>query len=67
MYEKTCNHFSKFSIHLCVRKSWENREIYGKSKASLWRNLSTGTPQNFFRTIHDRLRSVQEFGCPLLR
>ena len=42
----------KFPIHLSVRKSWENyRQIYGKSKASLWRNLSTGTPPNFFRTI----------------
>ena len=44
--------FLKFSIHLSVRKSRENwRQIYGKSKASLWRNLSTGTPPNFFRTI----------------
>ena len=32
----------KFSIHLSVRKSRENyRQIYGKSKASFWRNLST--------------------------
>ena len=28
------------------------RQIYGKSKASLWRNLSgTGTPAKLFRTI----------------
>ena len=45
MRQKTQNHFLKFSIHLSVRKSRENyRQIYGKSKASLWRNLSTGTP-----------------------
>ena len=25
--------------------------MYGKSKASLWKNLSTGAPQNFFSTI----------------
>ena len=38
----------KISIHLSVRKSRENyRQIYEKSKASLWRNLSTGTPPNF--------------------
>ena len=48
MHQKTQNHFLKFSIHLSVRKSRENyRQIYGKSKASLWRNLSTGTPQKF--------------------
>ena len=42
----------KFSIHLSVRKSGENyRQIYRKSKASLWRNLSTGMPLNFFRII----------------
>ena len=35
-----------------MRKSRENyRRIYGKFKASLWRNLSTGTPPKFFRTI----------------
>ena len=52
MHQKTQNHFLKFSIHLSVRKSRENyRQIYGKSKASLWRNLSTGTPPKFFRTI----------------
>ena len=35
----------KFPIHLSVRTSRENyRQIYGKSKANLWRNLSTGTP-----------------------
>ena len=44
--------FLKFSIHLSVRKSRENyRQIYGKSKASLWRNLSTGMPPNLSRTI----------------
>ena len=38
----------KFPIHLSVRKSWETyRQIYGKSKASLWR----GMPTKFFRTI----------------
>ena len=37
---------------MSVRKSRENyRQIYGKSKASLWRNLSTGTPPKCFRTI----------------
>ena len=35
-----------------VRKSRENyRQMYGKSKADLWRNLSIGTPPKFFRTI----------------
>ena len=39
----------KFRIHLSVRKSRENyRQIYGKCKASLWRNLSTDTPPKFF-------------------
>ena len=52
MHQKTQNRFLKFSIHLSVRKSRENyRQIYGKSKASLWINLSTGTPPNCFRTI----------------
>ena len=39
----------KFPIHLSVRKSQElnYRQIYGKSKASLWRNLSIGTPPKF--------------------
>ena len=47
MRQKTKNHFLKFSIHLTVRKSRENqRQIYGKSKASLYRNLRTGTPPN---------------------
>ena len=42
----------EFPIHLSVRKSRENyRQIYVKSKASLWRNLSTGTPPKLFRTI----------------
>ena len=46
----------KFSIHLSVGKSWENyRQTYGKSKASLWRNLSTGTLPKFFRTILNAL------------
>ena len=50
MLQKTSNHFLKFSIHLSVRKSWENyRQIYGKSKESLWRNLSTGRPPIFFQ------------------
>ena len=48
MHQKTQNHFLKFSIHLSVRKSRENwRQIYGKSKASLSRNLSTGMPPIF--------------------
>ena len=35
----------KFPLHLSVRKSQENyTQIYGISKANLWRNLSTGTP-----------------------
>ena len=37
-----------FSIHLSVRKSRKN---YRKSRASLWRNLSTGTSQTFFSII----------------
>ena len=50
MHQKTQNHFLRFSTHLSVRKSRANyRQIYGKSKESLWRNLST--PPNFFRTI----------------
>ena len=50
MYQKSQHHFLKFSIHLSVRKSPENyRQIYGKSKASLWRNLSTGKPPIFFQ------------------
>ena len=48
MHQKTQNHFLKFSIHLSVRKSRENyRQIYGKSKASLWRNLAQVRPQIF--------------------
>ena len=42
----------KFSIHLSgsVRKSRENyRQIYGKTKASLWRNLSTVTAPKIFK------------------
>ena len=42
----------KFPIHLFVGKSRENyRQTYGKSIASLWRNLSAGTPAKLFRTI----------------
>ena len=38
----------KFSIHLSVRKSRGNyRQICGKSKASLWRNLAQVRPQIF--------------------
>ena len=48
MHYKTQNNFLKFSIHLIVRKSRENyRQIYGKSKESFWRNLSTCTPPIF--------------------
>ena len=37
---------------MSVRKSQENyRQIYGKSKASLYRSLRTGTPPKLFRTI----------------
>ena len=37
-----------YNLCLSVRKSRENcRQIYGKSKESLWRNLSTGMPPNF--------------------
>ena len=42
----------KFSIQLSgsVRKSRENyRQIYGKTKASLWRNLSTVTAPKIFK------------------
>ena len=40
----------KFPIHLSLGKSQENyRQTYGKSKASLWRNLSTGTPPHIFK------------------
>ena len=52
MHQKTQNHCLKFSVHLSVRKSRENyRQINGKSKSNLWRNLSTGTPPKLFRTI----------------
>ena len=48
MHQKTYNNVLKFSIHQSVRKSRENyRQIRGKSKESLWRNLITGTPQTF--------------------
>ena len=37
---------------MSVRKSRENyRQIYGKSEASLWRNLRTGTPPKFLSAI----------------
>ena len=49
MRQKTQNHFLKFSIHVSVRKPRE--KLHGKSKASLWRNLSTDTLPNFFSTI----------------
>ena len=39
------------SIHLAVRNAREKlqKNIYGKSKTSLWRNLSTGTPPKMFK------------------
>ena len=50
MRQKTQKHFFKFSIHVSVRiKSRE--KLPGKSKASLWRNLSTDTLPNFLSTI----------------
>ena len=49
MRQKTQNHFLKFSIHVSVGKSRE--KLHGKSKASLWRNLSKDTLPNFFSTI----------------
>ena len=52
MHQKTLNQFLKFSINLFMRKSREDyRQICGKSKASLQRNLITSTPPKFFRTI----------------
>ena len=47
--------FLKFSIHVSVTKSRE--KLHGKSKASLWRNLSTDTLPNFF--------SIQSFALQL--
>ena len=38
-------------MHLSVRKSWEKLQTIWKTKASLWRNSSTGMPPKFFRTI----------------
>ena len=37
-------------LYICLQESPRNnyRKIYGKSKASLSRNLSTGTPPKFF-------------------
>ena len=49
MRQKTQNHFFKFSTHVSVRKPRE--KLHGKSKASLWRNLSTDTLPNFVSTI----------------
>ena len=51
MHQKTQNHFLNF-LYICLQESpgKNYRQIYGKSKASLWRNLSTGTPPKFFRT-----------------
>ena len=50
MHQKTQNHFLFFSIHLSVRKFLENyRQINGKSKESLWGNLSTRTPPVYLR------------------
>ena len=47
-----------FRSVMCLLWNWmflpwylTNRQIYGKTKASLWRNLSTGMPPIFFRTI----------------
>ena len=52
MHQKTLNQFLKFSINLFMRKSREDyRQICGKSKASLQRNLITSTPPKLFRTI----------------
>ena len=40
--------FKIFYTFVC-KKTWEYyRQIYGKSKASLGRNLSTGTPPQIF-------------------
>ena len=41
----------KFFLHLSVSPGKNYRQIYGKSKASHWRNLSTGTPPKFSSTI----------------
>ena len=48
----TCAKRPRTTFLMHLRKSRENyRQIYGKSKANLWRNLGTGTPPNVFRTI----------------
>ena len=48
----TCTRRPRTTFLMHLRKSRENyRQIYGKSKANLWRNLGTGTPPNVFRTI----------------
>ena len=52
MHQKTQSHFLKIFIHLSVRSPGKNyRQIYGKSKASFWKNLSTDTPPKFFCKI----------------
>ena len=52
MRQKIQSHFFKFSLHFSVTKSRENyRQIYEKFEASLWRNLSTGTPPKFLSAI----------------
>ena len=43
--------FKIFYTFVCKKSGEKYRQIYEKSKESLWRNLSTGTPPNFFRTI----------------
>ena len=58
----------EFPIHLSVRKSRENyRQIYVKSKASLWRNLSTGTPPKLFRTILCFVPLIIIYNCIFFR
>ena len=56
MRQKTQNHFLKFFIHLSVIflyicRGKNQRQIYGKSKASLQGNFRTGMPRKFFSTI----------------
>ena len=51
-------------MHLSVRKSRENYRqihVYEKSKASLWRNLSTGTPQNFVFSEQPSTEIIQHY------
>ena len=47
MRQKSQNHVFKFSFHLSVVLEKNYRQMYGKSKVSLWRNLSTGTAKFF--------------------